>query len=119
MQEIAIFVLLLVGLVALGLARAVPALVLVEDGRDLMLAAAAVGIPLQVVYFGLLGACLAWSQRRPAGWFWRPFEHHHLLTPAQRWLVLPVFYAGAIAFVAIVLGISSVVLGLGALWLGR
>ena len=43
---------------------------------------------------------------------WRPFAHHHLLSTRQRWLVLPVFWAAALAFVAILLAISTVLLGL-------
>ena len=74
--------------------------------------AAAIGIPLQALYFGALGLALTWSGVRPEGWYWRPFAHHHLLSPAQRWLVLPLFWAGAIAFLVILLGIATTVLGL-------
>jgi hypothetical protein len=111
-QEIGLFVLLLVGLLALGLASALPGVVLVQDGQYVMLAAAALGLPLQALYYALLAACLTWSGVRPHGWYWRPFAHHHLLTPAQRRLVLPVFWAGAVAFVVIVLAIATVLLGL-------
>ena len=112
MQEIGLFALLVGALLALGAAASLPGLVLVREGQAVMLAAAAVGIPLQVLYYALLGATLSWSRVRPAGWYWRPFAHHHLLGPGQRRLVLPVFWAAAAAFVVILLGIASVVLGL-------
>lgn len=112
MQEILLFVLLLGGLLALGLASAVPGVVLVQDGQYVMLAAAAVGLPLEALYYALLAATLTWSGVRPRGWYWRPFAHHHLLSPPQRRLVLPVFWAGALAFVVILLGIATVLLGL-------
>jgi hypothetical protein len=111
-QEIVLFTLLLGGLLALGLVSALPGVVLVQDGQAVMLAAAALGLPLQALYYALLGGSLTWSGVRPRGWYWRPFAHHHLLSPGQRWLVLPVFWAGALAFVVILLAIVTVVLGL-------
>jgi hypothetical protein len=111
-QEILLFALLLGALLALGLVSAVPGIVLIQDGQYVMLAAAAVGLPLQALYYALLGAALSWSGVRPRGWYWRPFAHHHLLSPRQRWLVLPVFWIGALAFLVILLAIATVLLGL-------
>jgi len=111
-KEIGLFVLILCGLAALAVAQAVPGLVLVEHGHVAMLGAAAVGIPLQIAYFTSLGAVLTAAGTRPSGWYWRPFAHHHLLPPGRRWLVLPLFYAGALCFVVIVLAISVLCLGL-------
>lgn len=119
MKEFGLFLLILLGLLGLGVAQALPAIALIEEGQYLMLAAGAIGIPLQVVYFTLLGIALTATQSRPAGWYWRPFAHHHLLTPGQRWLVLPVFYLGAISFLVINLGIVVTLLGLIDLVLGE
>jgi hypothetical protein len=104
--------LILCGLAALAVAQALPGLVLVEHGQLVMLAAAAVGIPLQVVYFSSLGVALTAAGTRPRGWYWRPFAHHHLLPAGRRWLVLPFFYAGALAFVVILLAMVVLCLGL-------
>ena len=42
--------------------------------------------------------------------YWRSFEHHHLLSGGQRWVVLPAFFLGAFCFLLIVLGIAIVLL---------
>ena len=112
MKEIGLFALILCGLAALAVAQALPGLVLVEHGQLVMLGAAAAGIPLQIAYFSSLGLVLSAAGTRPCGWYWRPFAHHHLLPPGRRWLVLPLFYAGALAFVVIVLAIAVLCLGL-------
>ena len=119
MQELGLFLLILIGLLGIGVAQALPALVLIEEGQGLMLAAGAIGIPLQVVYYTLLGVALTATQSRPVGWYWRPFAHHHLLTPTQRWVMLPIFYTGALSFLAILFGISVTLLGLADLVLGE
>jgi hypothetical protein len=111
-KEIGLVLLTLLALAALAAAGSLAGLTLVEDGQFVMLTAAAVGIPLQMIYFAALGSALTWSKVRPPGWYWRPFAHHHLLSPTQRWLVLPVFYAAALAFLVILLGIATTVLGL-------
>lgn len=85
---------------------------LVELGQALMLRSAAVGIPLELLYFGLLALTIARRADCPRGWYWRSFAHHHLLTRAQRLWILPVFYAGALVFLGIALGIALVMLGL-------
>jgi hypothetical protein len=84
---------------------------LIEAGQLLMLGAGAVGIPLEILYFALLGIALGRSGGRPKGWYWASFLHHHLLSDRAKKLVLPCFYAGALAFVAIGLGILLVMLG--------
>ncbi|MDJ0789689.1 MAG: hypothetical protein QNK05_23075 [Myxococcota bacterium] len=119
MQELGLFLLILIGLLGIGIAQALPALVLIEEGQALMLAAGAIGIPLQILYYTLLGVALTATQSRPAGWYWRPFAHHHLLTEVQRWVVLPVFYTGALSFLAILFGIGVTLLGLADLVLGE
>jgi hypothetical protein len=101
--------LLLVGAyAAIGL---VPGDVLVMAGQYLMLGSAAVGVPLEVLYFGLLALALRANGGGPKGWYWRSFAHHDLLTREQRLIVLPPFYAGALAFLGIALGIAIVLLG--------
>ncbi len=83
---------------------------LLTTGQALMLWAAAVGIPLELVYFGLLAFVLQRKRDTPQGWYWRSFSHHHLLTRWEKRVVLPFFVAGALCFVAIALGIGLVLL---------
>ena len=94
---------LLLLLVGAALVNLVPWLVLLRIGEVTMLGAAAIGIPLELVYFGLLAYALSGTDR-PDGWYWRSFEHHKLLTRGQRRWVLPWFYAGALSFLVIVIG---------------
>ena len=89
----------------------VPGDSLVLGGQYVMLSSAAVGVPLEILYFALLAWALHFNGAAPPGWYWRSFDHHHLLTPLQRRLVLPPFYGGALAFLGIGLGIAIVVLG--------
>lgn len=105
----ALGLLLLVG--AYAVVGLVPGDVLVMVGQYLMLGSAALGVPLELVYFALLAWALRANGDAPRGWYWRSFAHHHLLTREQRFLVLPPFYAGALAFVGIALGIAIVLLG--------
>lgn len=101
--------LLLVGAYAvIGL---VPGDVLVMAGQYVMLGSAAVGVPLELAYFALLAWALSSNRDAPKGWYWRSFAHHHLLTREQRFIVLPPFYIGALAFLGIALGIAIVLLG--------
>jgi len=78
---------------------------LLATGNDLMLGAALVAIPLELIYYVLLGLTLYTAGTVPRGWYWRPFAHHHLLSARQRLLVLPFFYSSALGFLAIVIGI--------------
>jgi hypothetical protein len=87
-------------------------------GLDVMLASAAFGIPLELLYFLTLAWALHKNRRAPKGWYWRSFEHHDSLSPTQRPVVLPIFYAGALAFLGIVLGIAICVLGFIGLFFG-
>jgi hypothetical protein len=107
------------GLLLLACAYAVVSAVagdaLLLVGLDVMLSSAAVGIPLEVVYFLMLAWALHANRRAAKGWYWRSFEHHGGLSPAQRRYILPPFYAGALAFLGIVLGIVICVLGFVAL----
>ena len=102
--------LLLIG--AFGAVKLVPWDQLLTFGKALMLGSAAFGIPLEAVYFTALGIALTGSGRRPLGWYWRPFLHHHLLSARQKFCVLPWFVTGALAFIGIVFGIAITVLGM-------
>ena len=102
--------LLLLG--ALGAVRVVPWSTLLDTGYEVMLDSAAVGIPTELVYYVALPVALRYSGVLPRGWFWRPFEHHHRLSRVQKWLVLPWFFTGALAFLGIVFGIAVTVLGM-------
>jgi hypothetical protein len=103
-------VMLLLG--AVGAVELVPWVQLVNSGNALMLDSAAIGIPLELVYFVMLFVALTHSGKRPQGWYWRPFQHHHLLTRPQKLVVLPFYVTGALTFVSIVLGIAVTVLGM-------
>ena len=111
MQELLWVIGLLALVSAWAAVRLVPGFVIVFAGQTLMLGSAAVGIPLELVYFALLAWALHANGEVPKGWYWRSFAHHHLLTRQQRLWVLPPFYAGALAFLGIGLGIAIVVLG--------
>jgi hypothetical protein len=100
--------LLVVGLGVVTATALVPAEDLLSAGQALMLGAGALGIPLELAYFGTLAVAL--GRDAPTGWYWRSFAHHHLLSPLQRRWVLPWFYAGALAFLGIALGIGLVVM---------
>ena len=97
---------------AAAIVQLVPWPYLLEAGNQFMLAAAALGVPLEGIYYLLLGLTLSYAGTRPRGWYWRPFKHHHLLSVRQRWLVLPFFYSGALSFLAIVFGIGVTLLGM-------
>jgi hypothetical protein len=103
-------VMLLLG--AVGVVELVPWLQLLSAGNALMLRSAALGVPLELIYFVTLGVVLTRTGQRPHGWYWRPFQHHHLLTRPQKLLVLPWFVSGALTFLSIVLGIAIAVLGM-------
>ena len=97
---------------ALGAVKVVAWSTLLGVGYDLMLDSASVGIPTEIVYYVALPLALMYSGQLPAGWYWRPFEHHHRLSTVQKALVLPWFFTGALAFLGIVLGIGVTVLGM-------
>jgi hypothetical protein len=111
MNEVMWAGLLLLALAAFSVSAMFPWEQVMTIGRDIMLSSGAVGIPLELVYFTLLGIALGRPGPRPAGWYWRSFLHHHLLSRRARKLVLPWFYAGALCFAGIGLGILIVVLG--------
>lgn len=100
-------------LLALGAVTAtvlVPWQDLLETGQSLMLSSAAIGIPLEILYFALLGYLLGRGRERPKGWQWRSFAYHHELTPRARLLVMPLFIGGALAFLLSALGIGLVLI---------
>ena len=111
MAEAAWALLLLLVLGAITAARTFAWGELVELGQALMLRAAAIGIPVELVYFALLALAIRKHPACPKGWYWRSFEHHPLLTRAQRLRVLPFFYLGALSFLGIAIGIGLVLLG--------
>jgi hypothetical protein len=111
MQEAFWVLLVLIALMALAAVRVVPGEQLVVVGQYLMLRAAALGVPLEAVYFALLAWALRANGDAPPGWYWRSFEHHERLQAWQRRWILPPFYAGALAFLGIVFGIIISVLG--------
>ena len=84
---------------------------LVIAGQFVMFRSAAVGVPLELLYFALLAWALHANANAPRGWYWRSFEAHSLLLPWQRYWVLPPFYLGAFAFLGIVIGIVISLLG--------
>jgi hypothetical protein len=104
-----------IGLVVLIAAYAsvgiVPWYELVMLGQTVMLWSATIGIPLELLYFAAFALALRANGQPPKGWYWRSFVHHHLLEPSQKPWVLAPFYAGALAFLAIALGIGIVLLG--------
>ena len=110
-REAAFAVAITLLLLLMALVLTLPPDTVMLGGRDVMLAAGLTGIPIEVVYFAALGVALARRSVLPAGWYWRSFDHHHLLLGRERWIVLPWFYAGAVAFVICMLGI--VVAGTG------
>lgn len=94
--------------------RTVPADQLLIAGQYVMLGSAALGVPLELLYFGLLAWALHANHDAPRRWYLRSFEHHFRLRPWQRLWILPPFYAGALAFLGIVLGIAISLLGFSA-----
>ncbi|MET0388443.1 MAG: hypothetical protein ABW321_20905 [Polyangiales bacterium] len=111
MQE-ALWVLgLLLAIGAYAAVGAVPADQLVMVGQFVMLRSAAFGVPLEVVYFGLMTWALWANGDAPRRWYMRSFEHHGRLRGWQRLWILPPFYAGALAFLGISLGIVISLLG--------
>lgn len=110
MIELAWAGLLVVALGAVTATVLVPWAQLLEAGQSLMLSAAALGIPLEIIYFTLLWFLLGRGGQRPKGWQWRSFEHHHLLSRGEKAVVLPFFIAGALSFLGMTLGIGLVLI---------
>ena len=50
----------------------------------------------EVIYFSTLFFALKTLQEMPRRWYARSFEHHKLLSPLQRYLILPWFFVGAL-----------------------
>jgi hypothetical protein len=115
MQEAIWVIGLLIAVGAYAASGVLPALQLVGLGQVVMLSAAAVGVPLELLYYALLAWTLHANGKAVRGWYWRSFEHHASLTRAQRPWVLTPFYLGALAFLTIALGIATVLLGFVAL----
>ncbi len=110
MQELAWASLVLVALGAVTATVLLPWEQLLGAGQSLMLTSAAVGIPLEIVYYAALGILLGYGRERPKGWQWRSFDYHKELSARGKLLVLPFFFAGALAFLLSGLGIGIVVL---------
>jgi hypothetical protein len=112
MPEIVWVVAVVLLLCAIGAVELVPWVQLIDTGNTVMLDSAALGIPLELIYFVALGLALTHTAKRPVGWYWRPFQHHHLLTRAQKLVVFPWYVSGALTFLCIVIGIVITVLGM-------
>ena len=110
MRELGLVVVLLAVFFVAGAAQTLPWHALFDLGQAMMFRAAFVGIPAEIAYYAATGIALRYSRVAPPGWYWRSFEHHHLLTRGQRWAILPLFWLGAAAFVVVVLGILILVL---------
>lgn len=112
MRELAWVVAALLGAAALGAVRWAPWEPMLEAGNELMLGAATLAVPLELVYFAALGLALRASGAPPKGWYWRSFDHHDRLGLGAKWVVLPFFYVGTLCMLATVLGIGLVLLAL-------
>ncbi len=104
---------ILVALAVVTLVASYPPEPVMLLGREVMLVMLAVGVPIEIVYFASLG----WMarDRLPSGWYWRSFDHHHLLRARERWWIMPWFYVGALAMLIGTVGIGVTLLGLVAL----
>src|SRR5262249_44931170 len=91
MQEALWVVGLLLAIGAYAAARTLPADQLLIAGQYVMLRSAAVGVPLEVLYFALLAWALHANGDAPRRWYMRSFDHHDRLQPRQRRWVLPPF----------------------------
>ncbi len=111
MREVLIAVGLFLIVALVGSALVLPPEDLISLGEVVMLAGAAVGVPLFVIYYAALGLILRRAGVAPEGWYWRSFAHHHLLVGGERWVVLPWFWVGMVGFIASFLGIATVILG--------
>lgn len=112
MRETAVALGVLVALSFIAWLLTLPPAAVMLTGQTIMLGGGAVGIPLEAVYYALLGAALYRRSVLPEGWYWRPFEHHHLLRRGEGWLVLPFFWTGLLAFVVCMIGIAVTTVGL-------
>lgn len=110
-EALFVFGIILVLLLIVGVSTSPPEDVLLA-GQSLMVGGGAVGVPLEAVYFSTLGIALHRRGVLEEGWYWRSFDHHELLLGAERWLVLPWFYLGALSFLVGVFGILISAAGL-------
>ena len=110
MREIGIVTVLLVLFFVAGAAQTLPWHALFDLGQHMMFRAAWIGIPTELTYYAATAVALHRSGPPPPGWYWRSFEHHHLLTRTQRLVILPLFGLGAAAFAVAVVGIAILVL---------
>ncbi|MEM7436213.1 MAG: hypothetical protein AAF436_13730 [Myxococcota bacterium] len=77
-----------------------------------MTAIGLIAVVAEAVYFAGLFVALKKNDNVPPRWYARSFEHHSLLTPVQRRVVLPFFYLGGLGLavallIAIVLVFAS------------
>ena len=112
MRETALALGIALSLLAVATLLTLPSETVMVEGTRVMLGAAAVGVPLEVVYFTALAIALGRRAALPKGWYWRSFDHHHRLRGAERRIVLPIFYAGALAFLICILAIVTTLVGL-------
>ena len=105
MLEMLWALLVVVVLAAVTATTLVPWEQLLRLSQSLMLGSAAIGVPLEIIYYAALGYLLGRGRERPKGWQWRSFVYHKELTTTGKWIVLPFFFVGALAFMVSALGI--------------
>ncbi|MEM8606092.1 MAG: hypothetical protein AAGF92_03255 [Myxococcota bacterium] len=100
MRELTTVALVFLALVGLAYAIAFVGQPEVYQGAWLLMTALGAGaVVAEVLYFAGLYASLKRNGTVPPRWYARSFEHHGLMTRAQRGLVLPFFYLGALGLV--------------------
>lgn len=110
--ELALVVAVVLLLVCVSLLSTIGWFTLVRMSLAISVASAMVGIPLEAVYFGMMIFIARREGNWQRGWIWRSFEHHARLSRAQRWVILPFFFLGAMAFAIASLATAATVFGL-------
>ncbi len=81
-----------------------------EFGWLLLVSVGGASVVAELIYFAGLFASLKRNGFVPERWYARSFEHHHLMSPIQKWLVLPFFWVGFFGLaVALLIGIVLVI----------
>lgn len=76
----------------------------------LLVGVGSASVACELVYFAGLYGALRRNGEIPERWYARSFEHHGLLSPTQKWLVLPFFWLGFLGLtVALLIGIVLVI----------
>lgn len=85
---------------------------LMSTGAGVAALGLALGIVAGIGYHVALYRALAPPGKLPTGWLWRPTGCHGLLTPAQRRVVMPWFYAGVTTMFTALSGCALVLAGI-------